>query len=368
MLPTSARAVSVVLFFVLGRPSSTEAQTPIPPFPVDIAGEAGGSPALEATLRDAVSSQPVELQIARVARIEAEAVIRAPGDGRAPPPLGRSFLDLSHPARATVYVVDGSRERVLIRHLPRRQNPEILHEQLGRIVATAIEALLAGSFARSSEPVADIDPPPSRLVPEPKPDSQVVAVPLELVRPPGSLVVTARLGASYEIGLYGSGLTWVHGPALEGVLSAGSRSLRPTLWLTGQYRWPVVTERPPVGFRIGATALRLLGGIEMDLGSRLGLEIGAGLGVDSVSLEPRRPVGAGDDLWLAPRQSFLVGLGRVMAGARWRLAAHVSGHLLLLADLDLSRTRLLFQGDRRNEAVFNLYRVRPGLAFTLSVP
>ena len=159
----------------------------------------------------------------------------------------------------------------------------------------------------------------------------------------------------------------MHGPALYGVLTAGAGSLRPALWLTGQRRWPAATDSPPVGFRISTTALRLLGGAEIDMSSRLALEIGAGFGLDSVGVEPRLTT-ASADVWLAPRQSFLIGLGRVMAGARWRLASMASAHVLLVADIDLSRTRLLFQGSRGTEAVLDLYGIRPGLALTLSVP
>src|SRR5437868_1722639 len=78
---------------------------------VHIAAERDEAAALQAVLRDVVSGLPVDLETSVVARIEPSTVIRGSGADRAHPPLGRAFLDLSDPARVTVYVVDGAWQR-----------------------------------------------------------------------------------------------------------------------------------------------------------------------------------------------------------------------------------------------------------------
>src|SRR5438552_2533948 len=124
-------AALVVIVAMLTRP--TQAQTVSRPLlVVHIAADRDEAAALRDVLRDVVSGQPVDLEISVVARIEPTTVIRGSGADRAHPPLGRAFLDFSDPARAAVYVVDGAWQRILVRHVPRATNPDVVRETVGR--------------------------------------------------------------------------------------------------------------------------------------------------------------------------------------------------------------------------------------------
>ena len=149
-----ASLVAVVAMFT--RPSQAEVVSRSL-LVVHIAADRDEAAALQAVSRDVVFGQPVDLEMSVVARIEPGTVIRGSGADRANPPLGRAFLDLSDPARATVYVVDGAWQRILVRHVPRTTNPDVVRETVGRIVSTSVEALIAGSFGESSEPMDAFD-------------------------------------------------------------------------------------------------------------------------------------------------------------------------------------------------------------------
>jgi hypothetical protein len=95
--------------------------------------------------------------------------------------------------------------------------------------------------------------------------------------------------------------------------------------------------------------------------------MGAGLGLDFVRLEPR-PAQLDDSIWIGTERSFVIGLGRIMAGVRWPLGSRASAHAVLVADVDASRTRLLFRDNQGNAELLSLYPIRPGVALTVSVP
>jgi hypothetical protein len=255
----------------------------------------------------------------------------------------------------TVYVVDGTWERVVVRHVPRSSNPDVDRETVGRIVSTSVEALLAGSFVTFSEPVAALASPPDERPPPSAPPS------------PARSKLSGRAGLMYEVGLLAERPAIAHGPAVWGAASFGAGTVRPSLWLTAQQRWPAFGDDAPIGFRLDTTALRLLGGVELDVSSRVTVEMGVGAGLDVIHVESRGTT-RDDRTWLAPDRTFTVGLARVMIGARWPIAGSISAHTLFVTDVDSSRTRLVFDRAPSSEPVVALYAVRPGLAFTVSVP
>ncbi|MEA2700086.1 MAG: hypothetical protein QOI66_4357, partial [Myxococcales bacterium] len=345
-----------------------------PIFAVDIAARPDEAEAFEAVLRDAVSGQPVSLAPAVVARIDPGNMVRAPGSDLTRPVLGRAFIDLSDPQRATVYIVDGDWQRISVRNVTRTSNPDVVRETVGRMVSTAVEALLAGSFAAASEPMATFQSELDQAqreqapkAPEAGPSAAVVVTrlppaPVSARRP----TLAPRLGVTYEVDLYSAAQPLVHGPSLYGALALGTGRVRPALWLSGQYRFPVEEAGPPVGFRLDSTVLRLIAGAEVHLRERLALEVGAGVGVDFIRLKARAPAGQ-TDVWVAQDRSFQVGLGRLMVGLRWRTSASTAVAASFVVDIDPSGTRLVFEGARGEQDVLSLYGVRPGLALAVSV-
>src|SRR5438132_4504069 len=108
-LRVAFRAVAVVAVMVCLAPPAAHAQTTdAHALLVEMAGDPEDLAALQAVLRDVLSGLNVEQRVAIVPRIDAGAAISGPaaGSGGASPLLGRAFLDLSSPARATVYLVD----------------------------------------------------------------------------------------------------------------------------------------------------------------------------------------------------------------------------------------------------------------------
>jgi hypothetical protein len=350
------RSWSSVLLLVaaMAAPLHAEPAPSRPVLAVQVSAERDEAAALDGVLRDVVSGLPIDLDVAVVARIDPGTLIHGAGADRSHPPLGRAFVDLSDAARVTVYVVDGTWQRVLVRHVPRTSNPDVDRETVGRIVSTAVEALLAGSFVAYSQPVAALAPPAADERPPP-------AAP----RPRPRLAGCA--GLMYEASLLARGPAWAHGPAVYGAATFGEGSLRPAIWLTAQRRWPVFGDDPPIGFRLDTTALRLLGGIDLDLSPAVTLEIGLGAGLDLLHVEPRSTT-RDVRTWLAADRSLVVGLARAMIGARWRLSGSFSAHALVVADVDASETRLLFDGTPDSEPILALWAVRPGMALTVSVP
>jgi hypothetical protein len=359
----------------ISRASAGDTPPDSPPiFAVDIAARPEEAQAFEAVLRDAISGQPVSLAPVVVARIDPGNMVRAPASDLTRPVLGRAFVDLSDPQRATVYVVDGDWQRISVRNVTRTANPDVVRETVGRMVSTSVEALLAGSFAAASEPMAAfqsaLDQAQHDQAPKP-PEAGPAAAAVVTRTPPAAIPWTpprmaARLGLTYEVDLYSAARPIVHGPSLYGALALGTARVRPALWLSGQYRFPVEESGPPVGFRLDSTVLRLMAGAEVHLRERLALEVGAGLGVDFISLKARAPTSQ-TDVWVAHDRSFQVGLGRLMVGLRWRTSASTAVHALFVADIDPSGTRLVFEGAQGEQEVLSLYGVRPGLALALSV-
>jgi hypothetical protein len=373
--------------------STAQGQTvmPQPVFVVRIAADAPERMAFREILSDVADRHDLELQISVVARIDANAIIRGPDLPLLKAPLGRAFVDLTDAKVATLYVVDGPWKRILMREVLRTSNPDVDREVLGRMVATAVEALQGGSFVQSSEPMAGFVPPPPKVTAQAPPpgqeqSDQAAQPPLprqgKLVRPAeevvrslgpkaGDLFATAApgIGAGYEMQLMAPGGTIAHGPTLYGELAFGKGATRPLVWLTGQYRLPVYRSpesatASPIGYRLDAIALRALAGAQRTLSHRLTVEAGVGLGLDIIDLQPRA---IGPSAYSDPKRSYVVGLGRAMVGLRWRLTPFVSAQTVLLADIG-GRTPYQFKEDDGTiREVLPTYLIRPGLAISLSL-
>ncbi|HXI57738.1 MAG TPA: hypothetical protein VNO55_16850, partial [Polyangia bacterium] len=322
-----------------------------PVFTVQIAADADDAAALQTVLRDAIGRQPVQLSMTLVGRIDPGALMRAPM--AAPPPaVGRAYVDLTDPQHATLYVVDGPWQRILVRSVPFTSNPDIMRETVGRIVSTAVEALLAGSFERQSEAVASFETPVPVPPPPPAP------------RPP---LLAPSLGAGYETSLYAGAHPLVQGPTLAGALVIGQRRWRPAIWLAGLYRLPLQDDGVPVGYRLSTVGLRLLAGVERTVATGWRLQLAVGGGLDLVHLQPQRN-SADPAVFVTSDRWFSTGVGRVVVGLRRRLGRYLSVQGQLQIDLDASRTRLLVTDDQQTRQSLQLYPVRPGLGLALLTP
>lgn len=373
-------------------------------FVTEVAGQARDQAAVREILQDALARQAVVLQVVAVERIDPKALARNLRQPRFNRVLGRAFVDLTGNALATVYIVDAGWERILARHVPRGRNPEVVHEAVARIVSTAVEALRAGSFVEESQPfetfvplvpvtpraATSVDSADGQFGGATKATDAAAAKTAGAERastPPAGAALRAGVGAEagtesvwssltdsafvhvsgvYDGQLLASGGIISHGPAIAAGLGFDRPGLRPLLTLSGHYRLPIEERGSPIGYRLTSGGLRMLLGGELDLAPQMVFTFGVGGGVEWVAFTPAAT--SDGSVWLAKEGSFAVGVGRVMAAIGRRFTSYLSARLALMADVDGSETRLLFQDSGRAETVLAWYAVRPGLSLSIAVP
>ena len=250
---------------------------------------------------------------ARVLELVATAPVRPelrrePGDATQPWPdetLARVEIDLtaSTHVRVRIRAADGA---VLTRELPREQ-PELdeaAREEVAAVVASSVEALLAG------EPLDARVPPhaPERGAPEhprsgppsPRPSPRrarepAVAVPARESAQDGPpahqstpRTIAAdthyRVAVGYEVGLWDEG-TWLHGPQLVLGYAVASGLGRLGVRAEGFVAWPERASGDPIDAEVTAAAVRILASLEPKRTSAFGFELGTGLSAQLTTLE-----------------------------------------------------------------------------------
>lgn len=187
---------------------------------VHLAGDGALLDALEGVLRERLADVPVPIQgrFDRIPIVDPAAVV-TPGE-TTQDELARIWVDLRGDRRYTVYIVDGAWERVLVRHLARRANPEVAFEEIGHIVELAVSALAAGERIGVVRDVARAD----LAITEPREGPFAIAAPApreNLDRPleePRAVaeepVARAQVGAFWGATAYSGALELASGPGL----------------------------------------------------------------------------------------------------------------------------------------------------------
>lgn len=312
---------------------------------VVVAGPSDEAEAMREVVLELLGRLGVEASVARVEQIDPAAVITPRVDGRRP--VARAWIDLADADRATVYVVDAPWERILTRHVERAaDNAELTREELGHILETTVEAMLAGARI-GVERV-----PPRR----PAPATTRAQSPRAGAVTPPPFTAAATLG--YALSPLGPSAPPSHGPLLAASLELPRVAARPGVWVSGQLRLPQVADGERVGVELETAALRVVATVGWELAPRLRFRVGFGGGVDVTHVEPRASDGSArlaDARWLAlPAVTALL-------GPEVRVVPWLSVLLATSCDIDPSATRYLALEDGRPVQVLEPWAVRPGM-------
>ncbi len=328
---------------------------------VIVAGDPREARDLELLVRDLLVRLGAKVEVSSAATIDPAAVVEKPPSFA--PALARVWIDSRPPDHAMLYLVDQTWERVLVRRVARDPaHLEVCREDVGHILETAVEAMLAGAkigveraTLRPPPPSATAParaPPPQRRPPRRRPPRPKPRRP----RPPRRHT-ELRVGVITQTTLFSAELPLAQAigvsASLETPWRAGSAA-RAGGWMTLTYRLPSRTTALPLGVRLQGLEVRLLGRVALPVSPELRVELGFGPGVDVIDATSvaNRP---GATL-TAPSAdvSFLL---RGAFGVRWR---RLLG-LLLVADADLTpRDYTFVQGGRRAVAL-SPFVVRPSL-------
>jgi hypothetical protein len=318
---------------------------------------------LEAVAGELLERLQMQVELRRVERIDVGEV-RQPSRG-GPAYFARVWIAFAKSGRARLYLEHAARDRVLVRDVDAdAHNPELVREELGHILQTAIEGLKAGEEigAPRSEALReagdDENPPalakPSLAKPEPAPEPAVT-------RPR-----SWRFGPRYELVWLGDGSQFEDGPG------AVFGALLPTtmrawgLELGGFFRRPLKIDALPVGARLQSLALDALITFEIWRGTRALFRLGAGAEADLVRVSPF--AATGQDVQLAKSHWLKVALGRVAFSYAHDVGNFMDVEVTLGAELDPGRTRYVFAQSGGAADVLSPWPVRPLLSLGVTAP
>ena len=275
-------------------------------------------------------------------------------DARDQPYLAHGFVDLTRAGRATLYLLDPARDRLLVRQLGHaQQDAELVREELAHILETSIEGLLSGAAIgeQRAHVLSELSPPPASAKVPPRAAQEPARAPAVAARR------ALRVAALYEAGLLASKGVLAHGPEGDLMLELPGAAHFGAL-LSAQYRWPIHVSGSPVGARLQGGALRLLGTVGTRLSEGAQIFGGVGAGVDLVRVQA---LASSADVTVAPPRWLSIATLRAWLALDLRVSTHISGLFALAADVDPQRTRYLLARDASETAIFEPWLVRPSL-------
>jgi hypothetical protein len=325
---------------------------------LSVAAPAGETEGLEAVARELLARLDIQIEVRRVPRIDLAELRRAlePGERY----FARVWITLSSAGRARLYLEHGASDRMLVREVVGDpSNPELLREELGHILQTAVDGLKAGeevgaprSDALKDVPVEDtID-----VAAEPAaPRSSAGAA----RRPPVSLPL--RFGPRYELSWLGDSTRFEDGPGAVFAIA-----LPIGFELSAYYRRPLNVEDTPVGVRLQTLSARALVTVQAWRGERAGIRLGAGAGADFVHATPLgesgKTVELSDGAWLK------LAVARLQASYARRAFSFLELELTAGMDLDANDTHYIFRQGSQELRVLDPSPVRPFFSLGATVP
>jgi hypothetical protein len=321
------------------------------------AGDEKERDALAQVARELLGRLAIDVRATHVGRVDVAAIAAPPSAPRAgvEAPLARVWIDWASPGRATLYLLDARRDRLLVRQVERPAGgDELAREELGHILETACEGLLAGGEVGVPRAGAV-----SSLLPHPPPPAVVASAPST---PREDATAHVAFGASYEAAALGPQAPVTHGPAAS-IYVPGRRV---GLWTTAQFRLPVHAASDTAGVELRTIALRALLTHEWVLAPRAALRVGVGGGVDLVDARPEST--APDRVLVDGSRRLAFGVGRAALALDVRLAARLSLVAFLAADVDVTGQRYVFSRAGGEQLVLRPWPVRPSAAVGVAFP
>jgi hypothetical protein len=343
---------------------------------VTIAAEAADTSGLEAVFAELLARLRVSLEVTHARALDSTAF--APPAAAPAELLALVWVDLTKPTAATLYLLDVDTDRVLLRKVRREPDrSELVQEELGHILQTSIEGLLAGEPVgvprQEILPLLNAAPPAPAESPrhsEPaRPAKPSAAAGAEAVSAPTNAPVAGALRAHamllYSAVLLAPQAPVLHGPEL-GVFARMDGRLEAGVWLGLQWRLPVDVSTGPVTLSYSELAPRALVIAKLSGNDVRTLRFGLGGGVDVVSVETRADPEANVGV-AAPKTSFFA-IGRAALLFEWRLSGALQLVAALDVDADASDTRYLFTARQGQRVLLDPYPVRPGFALGIATP
>lgn len=310
---------------------------------------------LEAVTRELLARLELKVELRRVERIDLAEVRRALGPGQRY--FARVWIAFAPSGRARLYLEHGASNRVLVREVSgASENSELVREELGHILQTALEGLKAGEAigAPRDDALEGLEEP-RRAPPQSEARSEAPAPPPPWPRR------TLLFGPRYELVWLGDRARFEDGPGA--VLQAWSPF---GLELAAFYRRPLKVAGEQIGVRLQTLSLRALLTIQARLRQRDGIRLGAGLGADLVRVSPFTT--PGHDVQLAESAWRKLAIARLQASYARRVTSFMALELTLGCDLDLSDTRYVFRSGSGELDVLEPWPVRPLLSLGATVP
>jgi len=359
---TAALLTLAALLLVSGSAhAQTEAHSSL--ILLTVAAPPAEAEALEAVVKELLERLEMQVELRRVERVDVGEVRQPLRGGRAY--FARVWIAFAKSGRARLYLEHAARDRVLVRDVEGdAHNPELVREELGHIVQTAVEGLKAGEEIGAprgealKEAGEEEEPPatPARVSPQPAPG-------LERAKPRSR---SWRFGPRYELVWLGDGQRFEDGPGavFGAILPTTSRAWG--LELGGFFRRPLKIEGQPVGARLQSLALDALVTCEIWRGSRALFRLAAGAEADLVRVSPF--TAAGRDVQLAKSHWLEVALGRLALSYAHDVGSFMDVEVTLGAEVDPGRTRYVFQQSGGAVNVLTPWPVRPLLSLGAVVP
>jgi hypothetical protein len=285
----------------------------------------------------------------------------------APPPpdaAGLSvWVDLASRYEAATIVRRGRTE--VRRTIPRDSSPAVVREEISEAVRSGVEAQLQADESRSAPP------PPAPETPL-NPTAPPVAAPERLPPPPAP---TSSRWFALDLTVLAGGGPVADGAATArfggGVVVGSRRRLRPSLAVTGAYFVPFETSKAGVQAQATFVSLRAVPSIEVLHVPWLGLNAGAGGGLDIISVGSSASGQPPPDTMVVSAPSVPNRVDPILTAlttAYVQLAPSVAFTIVAGIDVDFVPPQYVATSQSVATAVLEPWRVRPfalaGFTFT----
>jgi hypothetical protein len=331
---------------------------------IELAGEESAVAAVQGLLRERLAATELDVSIAVIDAVDPATVVSP--NGAREDELARIWVDLRDRERITFYLVDGKRERVLVRHFARHENPEVAREELGHVVELALLALRAGERIGIGREDARGQLAPAAVPPPPPPPAAAEA---PVLAPSKPRALHLRAGAFYEAQAYAGGPELWSGPGamVELRRRPAASKLAYGALISAQYRLPAVAEAASattnIRFEGGAVHVLAVGTVALSRPAELAVAVGGGL--DLLHAEAR-----GDR---AAEVRFAEGSMRVVPTLRALVRyEHAVPSLRLFAgvgiDVPVESARYLLARPGETVVLFEAWGMRPFLVAGIQTP
>jgi len=311
---------------------------------ITVGAAQGQASSIDEAVKGALGRLPVSVQMQQAESVDPRAIVEPPQT--ATPAFVRIWIDVTAEGKATVYIVDSTWERILVRRLQLpRDLDEVAREEISYVVRSSVESLLSGAKIGITRQEAQ-----AAIQPAPKPRPRPAPTPVRTDKPRTALVV----GAWWE-GQMLSGTKVAQGPGVQLGIS-GTRPTHAVCWGGAHWQFPVENDGSQLGVQLYSFGLEAMGGVHFALLDRMGLLAAAGIGTDIIHVMPYAVQGSPE---VQPARWITAGRVRALVGPRLRVQGSSTLWLGLGVDVGLQAQAYQAVRDAEMVDVFRPWQVRP---------